>query len=168
MLNVIGRPVVRMLLVGIVVLGAQTTIVADLRPFGVALQVMLLLGALSGVVGGPERGALAGFLFGILYDMTLTTPLGLAALACGLGGYAAGFVQSITVTPPRWLAALFVGIGSAVGEVAFPIAQSLVGQEGWIDGRLLTVVPVVAVGNMVLAIPLLPVARWWMRIPKPV
>lgn len=157
-----------MVLVAIPVLALQTTIVAELRPFDVSIQLMLLLGAVSGVVGGPERGALAGFLFGLFYDMTLTTPLGLAALSCGLAGYVAGYVQSITVTPPWWLSALFVGLGSAVGELAFPLAQSLVGKEGWVQQRLLVVVPVVAVANLLLAPALVPAARWWLRVPKPV
>lgn len=167
MLEFIGRPVVRMVLVGLVVLGAQTTIVSELRPFGVTAQFMLLLGTASGVVAGPERGALAGFLFGLLLDLTLTTPLGIAALACGLGGYVAGYVQSITLTPPWWLASLFVGIGSAVGELSFPLAQAVVGQEGWVQRRLLVVVPVVAITNTLVAPLALRPARWWMKAPQP-
>ena len=168
MLAFVGRPVIRMILVAIPVLGLQTTIVADMRPFDVTLQLMLLLGAASGAIAGPERGALAGFLFGLFFDMTLTTPLGLAALSCGLAGYVAGYVQSITVTPPWWLSALFVGLGSAVGELAFPLAQSVVGKEGWVQGRLFVVVPVVAVANLILAPLAVPAARWWTKTPKPV
>jgi rod shape-determining protein MreD len=162
------RPVVRMVVVGIVVLAIQTTVLLEIKPFGVTLQLMLLLGAVSGVVAGPERGALAGFLFGVLLDLTLTTPLGVAALAGGLAGYVAGFAQSVTVTPPWWLTASFVGIGSAVGELAFPVVQALVGKEGWIDGRLVVVVPVVAIANACLGPLLVPIARWWSKVPRPV
>ena len=50
-------------------LALQRTLFADLRPGGVALQVMLALAAAAGAAGGPQKGALAGFVLGLMYDL---------------------------------------------------------------------------------------------------
>ena len=39
--------------------------------FGVACDIMLGFSIVSGVLGGPEKGALAGFVFGIMFDLVL-------------------------------------------------------------------------------------------------
>jgi rod shape-determining protein MreD len=167
-LELVARPVVRVPLVGIVALALQTTLLTQATPFGVTLQLMLLLAAACGVAAGPERGALAGFCFGLLYDLVLTTPFGVAALSCGLAAYLAGFVLSVTMDPPWWLQMLVVGAASAVGELAFPLVETIVGREGWVQPRLLIVVPVVAVANALLAPLAVPVARWCLGVPRPV
>lgn len=167
MLGLVARPVVRIVMVGLVALAIQTTLLTQLRPFDVTLQLMLLLAAASGVAGGPERGALAGFLFGLMYDLVLTTPFGVAALSCGLAGYLAGFVLSITVDPTWWLSMVFVGGASAVGELSFPLVQTVVGREGWVQPRVFLVVPVVAIVNGLMAPIAVPVARWCLGIRRP-
>ena len=45
------------------------TLFADLRPAGVSIQVMLALAAAAGAAGGPQKGALAGFVLGLMYDL---------------------------------------------------------------------------------------------------
>jgi cell shape-determining protein MreD len=71
---IIESPVTRTFLLGLVVLSFQTTLFNTLRPFGVVLQMMLLFACVSGVVAGSETGAVAGFMFGLMYDMVLTAP----------------------------------------------------------------------------------------------
>lgn len=48
----------RLVLVGLMFLSLQTTLFNYLRPFGVCLQVMLLLAASSGLAKGHKQGPL--------------------------------------------------------------------------------------------------------------
>ena len=160
-------PLLRLFSVGLIVLALQRTIFADLRPAGVSLQVMLALAAAAGAAGGPQKGALAGFVLGVMYDLAVGTPLGSSSIAMGLGGYVAGYVTSITVDPQWWLAALFTGLGAAVGELTVPVVRTFIGEEHVFDPRLGIVVAVVAAGAMVLSPLLVPVGRWCLRIKRP-
>jgi hypothetical protein len=77
-------------LVASVLMGFQTTLFNDMRPFGVMAQVMVLFAACAGVVYGAEIGAVAGLIIGLMYDCVLTTPLGLASLVLGATAFVAG------------------------------------------------------------------------------
>jgi cell shape-determining protein MreD len=159
-------PVLRLFPVGLVLLAIQRSLLAQLRPFDVVLQIVLALVAAAGAGAGPERGALAGFMLGTMYDLSVGTPLGLTALIYALAGFVAGYVMTLTPTPPWWLAAVFSGIGAAVGEAALPFGKTVIGQDGWITSRMLTVVPVVAVFAVVISPLLVPVGRWCMCVKK--
>jgi rod shape-determining protein MreD len=165
--SLVQGPLLRLFSVGLILLALQRTLFADLRPAGVSLQVMLALAAAAGAAGGPQKGALAGFVLGLMYDLAVGTPLGSSSLAMGLGGYVAGYVTSITIDPQWWLAALFVGLGAAVGELAVPIIRVFIGEEHPFVPRLGIVIAVVAAGAMVLSPLLVPVGRWCMRIKRP-
>ena len=165
--SLVQGPLLRLFAVGLVVLGFQKTLFADLRPAGVSLQVMLALAAAAGAAGGPQKGALAGFVLGLMYDLSVGTPLGSSSLAMGLGGFVAGYITSITIERHWWLAALFTGLGAAVGEAMVPVIRTFVGEEQVFEPRLGIVVVVVAAGAMVLSPLLVPVGRWCMRIKRP-
>lgn len=165
--SLVQGPLLRLGLVGLVMLALQRTLFSDIRPFGVAVQVVLALAAGAGAGAGPQKGALAGFVLGLMYDLGVGTPLGSSALTMGLGGYSAGYVQTITIDPQWWLAMLFTGVGAAVGETAVPAVRAFIGEERAFTFRLFTVVPVVAVGAMVLSPVLVPVGRWCMRVKRP-
>ena len=76
-------------------------------------------------------------MFGLLYDLSGTTPLGLVALCYGLGGMTAGYVHTLVSEPQWWLASMFAVVGAAVGELSVPFAGQMIGDEGWITPRLL-------------------------------
>ena len=67
--SLVQGPLLRLFSVGLVVLAFQRTLFADLRPAGVSIQVMLALAAAAGAAGGPQKGALAGFVLGLMYDL---------------------------------------------------------------------------------------------------
>lgn len=168
MLGLLVRPWLRVGLVGVTLLAFQTTVATEARFAGVVVPLMLLMSAAAGAVGGVERGALAGFGLGALHDLMLVSPFGLAALAAAATGAMAGTLRARPMIPPWWLSSLAVGIASAMGEVAFPLGQALIAQEPWIGHRLWQVGLVVAAVNSLLAPAVLPVARWCLRIPRPV
>ena len=167
MLELLRHPLLRLLMVGLPVLALQTTLLADMRPAGVAIQAMLLLSVAGGIAGGPERGALAGFVMGFLFDLVLTSPLGLHALVYGLAGFLAGYINSLTIDHPRWLVVLVVGVASAAATAIYPVAAALIGEPVVFSPRLITIVVVVSVANMALAVPALWLMRWALQVPLP-
>lgn len=165
--SLVQGPLLRLGLVGLALLAVQNTLFAELRPFDVVVQVVLALAAAAGAGAGPQKGALAGFVLGLLFDLGAGTPLGSSSLTMGLAGYVAGYVTAITIDPQWWLAAIFTGLGTAVGEAGVPTVRAFIGEEHAFSTRLYTVVPVVAVAAAVLSPALVPVGRWCMRVKRP-
>ena len=148
------------MLVTLLLLGIQTTLLNDMRPFGVMVQAMLLLVAASGVVYGSEVGAIAGFVVGLMYDGVLATPLGLGGLVLGVTGALAGTLLYFVREPTWWSRVLAVGAVSVVGELLFPLFQALIGFEGWLQPRALRVALVVGLINLILAPIGIGLSRW--------
>jgi rod shape-determining protein MreD len=160
-------PLVRLFPVGLCVLALQTTVLSQTRVFGVVVQLVLALAAAAGAGAGPERGAVAGFTLGLMYDLAVGSPLGLTAIVYALAGFVAGYVFTLTRTPQWWLASLFTAIGAAVGETALPIGRTLIGEDGWFTSRLFVIVPVVAGFAMLMSPLFVPLGRWCMCVKKP-
>ena len=164
--SLVQGPLPRLALVGVMLVALQQTLFVDLRPAAVTIQIVLALAAAAGAAGGPQKGALAGFVLGLMYDLRAGTPLGSSSLSMGVGGFVAGYALSITVDPQWWLAMIFTGIGAAVGETMVPVVRSFIGEEGHFTPRLFTVVPVVSAAAMILSPVFVPVGRWCMRVKK--
>lgn len=160
-------PLVRLFPVGLCVLALQRTVLTEVHVLDVVLQIVLALAAAAGAGAGPERGAIAGFTLGLMYDLATGSPLGLTAIVYALAGFVAGYVLTLTPTPQWWLASIFTMIGAAVGETAVPVGRTLIGQDGWFTSRLFTIVPVVAVFALVLSPVFVPLGRWCMRVKRP-
>ena len=156
--------ITRIIAVGMMLLALQNTIFADMRPAGVALQVMLAFAAAAGAAGGSERGAAAGFILGLLFDLGTGGPLGASSITMGLAGYVAGYVALINIERQWWLAAIFVAVGSAVGELGVPVVRSFIGDANVYSNRLYAVVPLVAFAAAVASPLLVPVSRWCLRL----
>jgi rod shape-determining protein MreD len=153
----------RLVLVTLLLLGIQTTLLNDMRPFGVMIQTMLLLVAAVGVVYGSEVGAIAGFVVGLMYDGVLATPLGLSGLVLGVTGALAGTLLYFLREPTWWSRVLAVGVVSVAGELLFPLFQALIGFEGWLQPRAIRVAFVVGLFNLLLAPLAIGLSRWTLR-----
>lgn len=167
MLEILRHPLLRLLMIGLPVLALQDTLLAEMRPADVAIQAMLLLAVAGGIAGGPERGALAGFVMGLLFDLVLTSPLGLHALVYGLAAFLAGYINSLTLDHPRWLVMLVVGVATAASTVAYPLASAMIGEEVAITSALIRITIVVSVANIVFAVPAVWLMRWALHIRQP-
>ncbi|CAN5489740.1 hypothetical protein BH24ACT5_BH24ACT5_02500 [soil metagenome] len=159
-------PVLRLVMVGLIVVALQQTLFVDLRPGGVTVQVVLALAAAAGAGGGPQKGALAGFVLGVMFDLRVGTPVGTSSITMGVAGFTAGYVQSITVDPQWWLSSLFVGLGTAIGEGLRPVVRRFVGDQQEYTLRIITVVVVVTAGALVMSPVLLPIGRWCMKVKR--
>jgi rod shape-determining protein MreD len=126
-------------------------------------QVLVLFVASAGALYGPEIGAIAGLVVGLMYDAVLTTPLGSNALVLGAIGALAGGLPYFVREPTWWSRVAVVVVMSALGELLFPVFQAIIGFEGWVQPRMFAVALVVALVNLVLAPLVLPLTRWTLK-----
>jgi len=164
MIELVNRPFVRLLMVGLPALAVQTTLLAELTPFGIVMQLLLCMSIGAGVSAGPEGGALAGFVLGVMFDFVLTSPFGLSALVYGLAGFVGGFAFSQSLANPRWLNAVTCAGLSAAAVFVQPIIANWIGVEGWISSRLVKVMFVVALFNGAASFVVMPVMRWCLAV----
>lgn len=160
-------PFIRLAPVVFVILSLQRTVLSEATFRGVVMPLALACAASIGAAAGSERGTLGAFTVGLMYDLAAGTPLGLTALVFALAAFVAGYVLVLAPVAPWWLAAIFAGLGAAVGELAQPIARTLIGNDGWFNDRLFVIVPVAFVFTLVVAPLLVPVGRWCMRVKPP-
>ncbi len=149
----------RLSLVLVVVLTVQTTWLADLRPFGVTGDLLLLLAVAAGLVAGPERGAVVGFIAGMAMDLVLLTPFGLSALTYLAVGYVVGTVHAGVLRSAPWIPVVVTFVATAVGVVFYVVLGQLVGQQFRLP-YLPRIVAVTSVMNAVLVFPLMWVVAW--------
>lgn len=160
LLAVSASAAIRVFLVGLLGLGVQTTILNDLRPFGVCLQSMLLLSACAGLAKGSETGAIAGFAFGYMYDMVLISPLGLSGVVFAAVGYLAGTANNF-VHESTWWSRMIIGpVACMAGALVLPVALEMVGIEGSLTTAVFRVVAVVGISSAVFTEPVARVCRW--------
>ena len=150
-----------------ILLALQKTFFVELQPFGVIIQVVLAFAACAGAAGGPERGAITGFVLGIMFDLSVGSPLGSSAITMGLAGYVAGWVDLIRIDTTWWMAAIFVGLGRRCRRGGVPVVRRFIGEAGRVRPEMATIVPVVAVSAAILSIALVPLARWALKLGRP-
>jgi len=158
---------IRVIPIGMALLALQKTLFVELRPFGVIVQLVLAFACSGAAAAGPEKGAIAGFTLGLIFDLSSGSPLGSSSIAFGVGAFVAGWIDVMRIETTWWLASLFVGLGSGVGEALVPVIRRFVGEEQAFSPRLATVVPVVAVSGALLSIVFVPLGRWALKVPKP-
>ncbi len=157
----------RLIPIGLILLALQKTLFVELQPFGVIIQVVLAFAASAGAAGGPERGAIAGFTLGLMFDLAVGSPLGSTSIAMGVAAYIAGWADVIRIDTTWWLAAIFVGFGTGLGEASVPLIRRFTGEEDAFAPELLKIVPVVAVSAAALSVILVPLARWALSLAPP-
>jgi rod shape-determining protein MreD len=142
----------------------QTTVASDLRIRGVSPDFMLLLTICAGLAGGPDTGAVVGFLAGLLIDLFLhATPFGLSALTYCLVGYAVGVLRRSVLREGNLLAPATALLASAVGVLLFVLVGVMVGQHQLTSPGprgLAQIAGIVAVVNAILAVPVSKLVSW--------
>ncbi len=149
--------------IGLVLLSAavlQRGLFSQLRIEHVSADILLLLAITAGITGGPDRGAVMGFLCGLTLDLMLLTPLGLTALTYCLIGFVAGRFQLSVTRSSRWRLMFNVGVGSALGYSLLVVIGWVLGQRNMLSDHLPTILLIVALFNAVLAPLAVRVMRW--------
>ncbi len=158
---------VRLVLVAVTALTLQEAVLDGIRVRGAHPDVMVLFVIACGFVAGAERGAVAGFVVGLLADAVLPTPFGLSALVFTLVGYGVGSLRSSGLTSAWWVPPSVALVASAVAELAFGGIGSLLDQPLAGHVHLALVVVVVAAVNGALAVPAIRVTAWAYGHPAP-
>jgi len=156
-------PRVKVPFVLLIVLLVHTCVLAGIHVHRVRPDAMLLVAVLAGLVAGPEKGAVTGFVAGLLADLTLPTPFGLSALVLSLVGFGVGMLQTGILRTSWWIPPLTALAASAIGVVGFALLGALVGQTQFLRpglSHLATIAGIVAAMNAFLAVPATPVVRW--------
>ena len=160
LLKVLASRWTRLALVLLFVLALQTTLFKDLRPFGVAGQVIMLFVICAGIQFGISIGAIVGLVAGLMFDFVVSTPAGLGSITLGVTGATAGLYLYFFPNPIWWLRLVSVAFVSLIGEIYVLIAQAMVGLGVVIELRLLTIIAVVAAINVGLSPGFLMITRW--------
>ena len=144
----------------VVALMLHTAVLPQLRVLDVAPDLLLVLGISAGMVAGPDRGALVGFVAGLLADCFLQTPFGLSALCYSLVAYAVGALQATLLDAPRSIRVVTAVVASAAGVTSFAVLGAVLGSDELLSGRLPTIVLVVATLNGLLVLLVARPVRW--------
>jgi cell shape-determining protein MreD len=160
-------PLVRVIPLGLILLALQRTIFVEIQVGGVIIQIMMAMAAAAGVVGGSERGALVGFVLGVMFDLAEATPLGSTAAAMTIAGTVGGLLALIAADPHWWLEAIFTALGSAVGVALIPLVRAFIGEPEPFQRQLGVVVIVTAAAAALMSPLLVPLGRWCLRVRTP-
>ena len=158
----------RVLLVIVVGFVAQVALIDQLTLFGAHADLLVLLVAAAGLIGGPQRGATVGFVAGLFADLAVTTPFGLSPLCFVLVGYGVGLARAIPQgRDARSAEVATCVLAAVVATAAFALIGELVGQQGMLDAPAAIALGVVGLGGLVLAFPALVVMRWAIADSRP-
>ena len=152
--------VLRVMAVYMAALLLQLTIFVEVRVAGVAPELPALVAILAGLLAGAHRGAMVAFGAGLMWDVYLPTPLGLAASSFALVAFGLGSITEDLFHDTRTQTGLLVLAGTAASVTAYAVLGEVVGQRGLIDDDLLTIVLVSSALNAVLSLAAAPAMRW--------
>ncbi len=113
-----------------VVLVIQHTLLDSVRVGGAHPDLMLLLPVAAGYAAGPDRGAVFGFITGLVADLFLPTPYGLSALVGCLLGYSTGMATRGLVRSSWWLPPVVAVAATAAGMGTYAILGAVLGDPG--------------------------------------
>jgi rod shape-determining protein MreD len=151
-----------LVVIGLVLL-VQSTVGLDIRIAGAHPELGWLLPIVAGLLGGPEVGAVVGFVAGMAVDLFLPTPFGLTALVgCVLGalaGWAPASSGPIGLLGP-WTAPVVALAGSAGAVMLYAVLGAVLGQDQMLRVDLGAVIGVVAVVNALAVVPVRRMMRW--------
>lgn len=122
----------RTLAVLVVLWGFQVSIFAHIRPFGVAPDLLLVAALIGGMSGGGDYGARNGFAAGLLLDLVIPGPFGLAAGIYGAFGYMAGqFSRTVDSEDPRVLPTL-IWVSAFLATIGYGFGLGVLGSEQFV------------------------------------
>jgi cell shape-determining protein MreD len=162
----VRSPLLRFAPVALLLLGIQDAVCRQYLLGGVVVQLLLVFACAIGAGAGGERGLVAAFVLGGLFDLSFGLTLGTSSLAYAVGAAVAGYALVISPDSHWWLSALFTGLGSVAGYAAFVAVKLMLTERSPIDRALIPqfiVIGAVAVAASPLLVPL---GRWSMGVKK--
>lgn len=158
--NSVTLTALRLIVVYMLALLLQLTFFSEVRVAGVAPELPALVAILAGLFAGPRHGSMIAFWAGLVWDVYLSTPLGLSAAAFAVVAYTLGGITEDLFHDTRIQTLVLVFAGTAAMVTAYALLGEVVGQRGLVDDRLLRVVLVASAFNAVLSLAAAPAMRW--------
>ena len=90
----------------------------------------LIFSACIALQAGGTRGVIAGFLAGLVFDLSSTAPIGLMAFCLSLAGYALSFVSRDAAGAEFGPRAIRAALGALAVSLVYHLAMLLVGEGG--------------------------------------
>ncbi len=149
---------IAMVVVATVVL--QTSVLGDVRIAGVAPELVLLVAVLTALVAGPDVGSVVGFAGGLLYDVFLETPLGLAAISYALTAQAIGSMRESLPDGDRRVTFFVGAAGMATGVAVFAALGEILGQATMSAHDAGKIIVVATAMSSVLIPVMFPIVEW--------
>jgi rod shape-determining protein MreD len=147
----------------VVVLGlvVQVALLDQIVAFGAHPDVLVIFPVAAGLAQGPQRGAIVGFVAGIAADLIVQLPFGLSPLTFVLTGFGAGLVARAASAGEGGAVDVMRCAILATGTSAlYALIGAAVGQPGLLDAQTARALAVIAVGALLLSIPMLSLMRW--------
>jgi len=155
-----GRATIRVALVTLLLLLAQSTVILNIRIGGMHPDTLWLLPITAALIAGPETGVIVGFWSGLAFDLLLPTPFGLGALVGCLLGYAAGVTTAAVDRRAVWLRPVAAVAGSVAADMLFSVLGAIFGQQQMVQIDFFSLFVIVAVSSAVLVLPVNRLMRW--------
>jgi rod shape-determining protein MreD len=124
-------------------------------------DAFLTLAIVSGLVAGPQRGALIAFVAGLVADLFVITPFGLTSLCFVLVAFTAGSASALSGgRAPYSFKVVTAAIGGLAATLLYSLVASLIGQPDLARHQLVVVAVVVAAGCAALVLPFGAAMSW--------
>jgi rod shape-determining protein MreD len=156
-----GASWARLVLVAITAVLFQVSVLDDITVLGAHPDVMVVIAAAGGIVAGPGRGAIIGFVAGCLSDLTVSLPFGFGPLTFVLVGFGSSYL--LRAASGRDIPVAEVSttvVASVAGTVLYAVLAAAVGQPGMFGAEFARVVLIVAAGAIVVSWAVLGILRW--------
>ena len=157
----------KLALVFVATIAVQLSVFVDVRVSGVAPELLALLAVLAGFLAGPERGPIVAFAAGLLWDIYLPTPLGLAAITFAIVAFSVASLEAGLYRDSPLQLALLSGLGTLAAVIGYALLGEVVGQRGLVDLRMLEIAVIAGLMNAALAPLVAPLMRWALRPEMP-
>jgi rod shape-determining protein MreD len=155
-----GRATIRVALVALLVLLAQSTVILNIRIGGTHPDILWLLPITAALLAGPETGAIVGFWSGLAFDLVLPTPFGLGALVGCILGYAAGAATAAVDKRAVWLKPVAAVVESVAADMLFSVLGAIFGQQQMVQIDFFSLFAIVAISSALLVLPVNLLMRW--------
>jgi rod shape-determining protein MreD len=143
----------RLTAIGLVATLLQLTLVSPIGLLGTHADLIPLVVAFSGLLGGSTAGAAMGFGVGILTDLLAVTTLGVSSLLLVPLGYAAGRLRELR-DPHHTLVPLAVGAAvTLLYAIGTAIVQLSLGVDAPVSGQVVAQILALTLLAALLALP---------------
>lgn len=140
-------------------LGLQTSVFGEVTLNGTKPELLLVVTVALAICEGPALGAIAGFVLGLMIDLTLDAPAGLTALTYTLVGHTVGRVRAQMQAPSAWMPIVTVALATLAADLFYAGFSTMLGQAAPTLLRVLRNAGQAAVYNGLLTPFVYPVVR---------